>query len=208
MTTAARDRIPGVLEDDELMRRVQRDDADAFRMLYERHAAHALSAARAISTERAEDAVQDGFISVWRGRDCYRPCGASVGAWIVTIVRRRAFDLSRAAARDRRGYDRGPGDSVAAPGSIEDDAIGRDEGEVLRAALRGLPPLQREVVVLAFFGGLTHRQIASRLALPEGTVKGRMRLGLNKLRVASSVVDALPEIGGPLLSSSAPTGRR
>jgi RNA polymerase sigma-70 factor (ECF subfamily) len=175
-----------VLDDDELMLRVQCDDAEAFRVLYERHAAHALRAARAIGAERAEDAVQDGFISVWRGRARYRPCGASVGAWIVTIVRRRALDLARTAAREREAGTDGPADSTAASGSVEEDAIARDDGELLRDALRGLPAIQREVIVLAFFGGLTHRQIASRLDLAEGTVKGRVRLGLNKLRRASA----------------------
>jgi RNA polymerase sigma-70 factor (ECF subfamily) len=172
------------LDDDQLMLRVQRGDADAFRVLYQRHAAHAYGAARAISAERAEDAVQDGFISVWRGRARYAPCGASVAGWIVTIVRRRAFDLARAAAREPStgAASAGSAESVAALGSVEEDAIAREDGAQLRDALKGLPAIQREVIVLAFFGGLTHRQIASRLALPEGTVKGRMRLGLGKLR--------------------------
>jgi RNA polymerase sigma-70 factor (ECF subfamily) len=172
----------GVLDDDALMLRVQADDTGAFRVLFERHAAHALRAARAISAEFSEDALQDGFISVWRGRAAYRPCGGSVEAWILTIVRRRALDLVRAAGRERTTGGGSSADSITAPGSLEHDAIVRDDRELLREAIRGLPAVQREVVVLGFFGGLTHRQIASCLALPEGTVKGRMRLGLKRLR--------------------------
>ena len=172
------------LDDDELMIRVQDDDRDAFRALYERHAAHALRAARSITTERAEDAVQDGFVSVWRGRRRYRPRGASVEAWIVTIVRRRAFDHARSAARERTTSAGGRANSTVDSESLEEDTIARGDAELLREAVHALPLAQREVIVLAFFGGLTHRQIAGRLRLPEGTVKGRMRLGLDKLRRA------------------------
>lgn len=174
------------LDDDQLMLRVQRNERNAFRALYERHAVCALSAARAVYPCRAEDAVQDGFISVWRDRAHYHPQGASVRAWIITIVRRRALDLARVEARRAgTGYEERC-ESVAASGSLEEETIARAEGEVLRVALRNLPELQREAIVLAFFGGLTHHQIAARLALPEGTVKGRIRLGLETLRGAYS----------------------
>lgn len=167
--------------DELLMQRVQRDERDAFRALYDRHASAALGAARAVDPGRAEDALQEGFISVWRDRAHYRPQG-SVRGWIVTIVRRRALDLAR--SDHRRSHTRGaPGAAaITARGSLEDQAIARAEDTSLRSAVRGLPDLQREVIVLAFYGGLTHHQIAERLALPEGTVKGRMRLGLERLR--------------------------
>ena len=174
------------LDDEQLMVLVQDDEPEAFGVLYRRHEAHALRAAATVSQERAAEAVQDGFISVWSSRAQYHACRtSSVHAWIITIVRRRALDLAR---RDlRRGpvaTDEACG-SIVAPGSLEDDSISRGEGDRLRAAIRRLPEMQREVVVLAYFGGLTLGQIASRLALPEGTVKGRMRLGLDKLRAQS-----------------------
>jgi RNA polymerase sigma-70 factor, ECF subfamily len=167
--------------DELLMERVQRDERGAFRALYHRHAAAALAAARTVDPGRAEDAVQEGFISVWRGRARYRPRG-SVRAWIVTIVRRRALDLARSENRRSRSGGAADGAAVLPSGSLVDQTIARAEDTSLWAAVRDLPGLQREVIVLAFYGGLTHHQIAERLALPEGTVKGRMRLGLERLR--------------------------
>jgi RNA polymerase sigma-70 factor (ECF subfamily) len=176
------------LDDDQLMARVQRDESDAFHALYERHARCALSAARAVKQDRAEDAVQEGFISVWRNRAHYRSQGSSVQAWIVTIVRRRALDLARSEARVSRTPSPDRASAATVSDSPEDDLIARGDCELVRAALRRLPNLQREVIVLAFFEGMTHHQIAARLALPEGTVKGRMRLGLDRLRSEGGVL--------------------
>lgn len=170
------------LDDDELMARVQGSDPAAFRELYERHAAGALQTAQSVGADRAHDAVQDGFISVWRSRANYRPGIGSVESWILTIVRRRALDLVRFESRRHHGGSEEKLESLEAPDCLEDDTIARSEGAALRAALQRLTDIQREVIVLAYFGGLTHKQIAERLELPEGTVKGRMRLGLEKLR--------------------------
>ncbi len=100
------------------------------------------------------------------------------------IVRNRAIDnLRQTAARDRR---RAEGDGVAltlaAPDDVQTDAVARGDGRRLRALSADLPEPQREVLALAYFGQLTHTEISVHLALPVGTVKGRMRPGLTKLR--------------------------
>lgn len=167
------------------MLRVQREEPGAFEDLYRRHWQRALRAARAVNPDRAEDAAQEGFLSVWRNRRRYRNAG-SVEAWIVTIVRRRALDLARADSRaPRPGHVPPEAVGAAPPLSVEDDYIARGDAERVRDALLALPGRQREVLVLAYFGGLSQHEIAKRLALPDGTVKGRMRLGLQKLRAAA-----------------------
>lgn len=172
--------------DAELMRGVQSDDARAFEALYDRNAALAWSLARSICHDagRAEDAVQDAFLSAWRSRASYRHETGSVRAWLMTIVRNRALDSLRRESASRRAplaaddYT-GPDPAGTSP---QDEVISRSEAGALRARLQGLPDAQAEVIALAFYGELTHTEIAQRLSLPEGTVKGRMRLGLEKLR--------------------------
>ncbi len=172
--------------DEVLMRRVQADDTHAFGQLYHRHVARALSIARNVGhrSTRAEDAVQEGFFSVWRSRASYRPGAGSFQAWAMTIIRHRAVDAIRSdsAGARRQLTDVTEGMPDKASASLQDDAIARSEGHALRTSLKQLPDAQAEVITLAFFGELTHAEIAAQLALPEGTIKGRMRLGLKKLR--------------------------
>jgi RNA polymerase sigma-70 factor (ECF subfamily) len=172
--------------DEDLMRRAQANDPRAFEKLYDRHSARAFRVARhvCVSTTAAEDAMQEGFLSMWRSRATFRPEGGSFGSWAMSIVRNRAVDSVRHAAAGHRppsggGEHLGPDPEG---GSVEDEVIARGEADDLRAALRRLPDAQSEVITLAFFGALTHSEIARRLSIPEGTVKGRMRLGLDKLR--------------------------
>ncbi len=167
------------------MRRIQADDTLAFEELNDRYSAKALGLARVIcrSTQRAEEATQEGFVSVWRSRASYDPARGSARAWLLTVIRYRSIDVMRRSGRD--DVARASDDQLSyiqAPGSVVDDAEQRDEADQLRAFLLDLPELQREVITLAYFGGLTHTQIAARLQLPAGTVKGRIRLGLNKIR--------------------------
>ena len=105
-------------------------------------------------------------------------------AWAMTIIRHRAVDAIRsdAAAARPQSTDATEGLPEKASASLEHEAIARSEGHALRASLKQLPDAQAEVLTLAFFGELTHAEIAAQLALPEGTIKGRMRLGLKKLR--------------------------
>jgi len=171
------------------MFQLQQGDASAFQELYDRHARTAMRVARSVRADLGEDAVQEGFVSVWRSRDTYRSMQGSVQAWILAIVRRRALDLvrfetHRAATTSDRGLDAKP-----APGVLEHDVVAAEDAKRLREMIRDLPPLQREVIGLAYFAGLTHVEIAARLRLPAGTVKGRMRLGMTKLRHDERVTD-------------------
>lgn len=176
----------GEATDRELMVRVQADDAQAFGALYDRLAPRALRLASGLcpSGDQAQDAVQDGFLSMWRGRAGYRPESGEVHSWAFSIVHNRAIDHQR---RNRRHDGRRDGlegvvEGLRAPGDLEADAVVADDAGRLRALLTGLPAAQREVIALAYFGELSHTEIAERLELPVGTVKGRMRLGLLKLR--------------------------
>lgn len=172
--------------DEELMTRVQSGDTDAFAELYDRHAVRAFRVARAICADagRAEDAVQDGFLAIWSSRAQFKPRNGSFKAWSMRIVKNRAIDSHRnAAARPpllpTEAETEMP-DAVAR--SVQDQVLARGDTDALLASLRELPEAQAEVIALAFFGELSHSEIAAMLDLPSGTVKGRMRLGLEKLR--------------------------
>lgn len=170
------------------MGRVQRDDVDAFEQLFDRHAVRALRVAASVCRDRghAEDAVQEGFLSIWRGRADYRPEKGTFRVWSMSIVRFRAVDAARrVAARPpvtRTDAAAAPEAHDPAQPSPEDQAVQRGDDDALHAALARLPEAQAEVIALAYFGELTHTEIARHLDLPSGTVKGRMRLGLEKLR--------------------------
>ena len=141
-------------DDDTLMARARADDTAAFALLYDRHAARALSVAQAIcgNPSRAENAVQEGFLAIWRGRAGHLREAGSFRAWVVQTVTDKA------------------------------KALARGEQDALLASLRRLPEEQAEVIVLALYGKLSHAEIASQLDLPADTIKGRMRLGLERLR--------------------------
>ena len=171
--------------DEGLMMRVQRNDTAAFAELYDRHAIRMFRVTRAICRDagRAEDSVQESFLAIWRARASFHPDRGSFVTWSTTVARRRAIDSHRRAARPQNrtaelGADPTDHSSVSPPA----EAIAREESDSLKDSLRGLPEAQAKVIILAFYGGLTHSEIAARLSLPAGTVKGRMRLGLEKLR--------------------------
>jgi RNA polymerase sigma-70 factor, ECF subfamily len=126
--------------------------------------------------------VQDGFLALWRSRNSFDPTRGSARTWLITVIRHRSFDLMRRTWRDddRRESDHALG-SLPAPDAVQQDTEQREQARQVRGSLLQLPVAQREVIVLAYFGGPTHSEIASRLQLPAGTVKGRMRLGLRRL---------------------------
>ena len=175
--------------DEELMARVAGNDVAAFEALYDRHAARALRVARRLCSdpELANEAVQDAFLSIWRGRTRYNPASGSFASWAMTVVRNRAIDLIR---KEAGGVQRTALDddllATLADGSagVAELADRHERLELVRAHLDELPRPQREALVLSFYGGLSHGQIAQRLSLPVGTVKGRMRLALAKMREA------------------------
>jgi len=174
------------LADEELMQLMRRGDARAFEVIYDRHAAVAFSLAyRMMSTRNAaEDVTQEAFLSLWRSGARYDPARGSVRTWILGIVHHRAIDaLRRNKVHDRRrGGDDSVLERVQAPEDTPAEAARREEASVMREAIDTLPRDQSRVIELAYFGGFTHTQIAEMLNMPIGTVKGRMRLGLDKLR--------------------------
>jgi len=176
--------MPHEQTDRELMTRVQADDEAAFTALYGRLAGRAHAVARSVCFDavHAEEAVQEGFVSMWRARLTYAPERGDVHVWAFGIVRNRAIDSVRRQGRHSKRRD--PEYEAERPGDVDVAAtvIAMDDAARLRAHVAQLPPAQREVIALSFYGELSHAQIAFFLDVPLGTVKGRMRLGLEKLR--------------------------
>jgi RNA polymerase sigma-70 factor, ECF subfamily len=175
----------GAGDDDRLFSRIQAGDDRALRELYDRRGAQAHRVALSVCRDRewAEEAVQEAFLSVWRARDTYRSDRGTVGAWVMTIVRYRAIDVMR--RNERHSSRRADAESLhgrPADDDVSADVIGAAEADRLRSLLAQLPDAQQEVIGLAYFGQLSHTEIARRLQLPPGTVKGRLRLGMQKLR--------------------------
>ena len=174
------------LADEEVMQLVQRGDPQAFELLYDRHGGAAYSLAYRIVGKQAaaEDVVQEALLSIWRSRRRYDQTRGSVRTWILGIVHNRAIDgLRRSSVHDRR---RETLDVVEerfeASERTDVEVARREEARSVRGALETLPTEQRQTIELAYFGGFTQNQIAELMDQPVGTVKGRMRLGLEKMR--------------------------
>jgi RNA polymerase sigma-70 factor (ECF subfamily) len=184
-TAHARERLRRVA-DEELMQLVAGGDADAFEIILERHADAAFSLAYRMCGKRsvAEDVTQESFLALWRGGTRYDRTRGSVRTWTLGIVHNRAIDaLRRSSTHDRRrANDEGLEEELEAPERTDVQAMSNAASDEIREALGELPADQRRVIELAYFGGFTHTEIASMLDTPVGTVKGRMRLGLVKLR--------------------------
>jgi RNA polymerase sigma-70 factor (ECF subfamily) len=176
------------LADEELMDLVQEGEVRAFEVIFDRHAGPGYSLAYRMCGRRAlaEDIVQEAFLSLWRSSSGYDRARGSVRSWVLSAVHNRAIDaLRRGGSRESRNVrDEGIAERLPAPEATDTEVERRDEARRVRSALDELPPDQRQVIELAYFGGFTHSQIAEMLELPPGTVKGRMRLGLTKMRFA------------------------
>jgi RNA polymerase sigma-70 factor (ECF subfamily) len=174
-----------LLADEDLMFLSDRGDKEALGTLYDRHNRAAYSLAYRMMGDRpaAEDLLQDAFLQVWRAAGSYRVERGSVRTWILSIIRNRSIDYLRSSASRNRMQDRA---EVVTPTSQPSEAFAQtwrnSQGEQVREALGGLPQAQLKVLEFAYFSGYTHTEIAELLELPLGTVKGRMRLGLKKLR--------------------------
>jgi RNA polymerase sigma-70 factor (ECF subfamily) len=178
----------GSLADEELMELVAAGEPRALELIFDRHGGAAYSLAYRMSGRQAlaEDIVQEAFLSVWRSGGRYDRARGSVRSWVLSMVHNRAIDVfRREAVRDKRNlHDDSAAERLPSPTRTEDEVQRRDDSHRVRAALESLPGEQRKVIELAYFGGFTHSEIAEMLELPPGTVKGRMRLGLAKLRLA------------------------
>jgi RNA polymerase sigma-70 factor, ECF subfamily len=174
------------LADEEVMALVQEGSTRAFELVYDRHGGAAFSLAYRMVPNRAvaEDITQEAFLSIWRSRQRYEATRGSVRTWVLGIVHNRAIDaLRRNLAHDRRRASaEGLEERKEAPERTEVEVARLQEAHSVRDALEALPAEQARVLELAYFGGFSHSQIADMLEMPIGTVKGRMRLGLEKLR--------------------------
>lgn len=173
------------LADELLLTAIARGDPEALGALYDRYGGLAFGLAQRLLGDRelAEDVVQEAFLAVWRHAASFDAGRGSVRAWLLTSVRHRCIDVLRGPRRGLK-LEESVEAAVREAGS---DEVWEEVARTLQAAdiqraLDGLPDEQRNVVRLAFFGGLTHAQIAAQLQVPLGTVKGRMRLALEKLR--------------------------
>jgi RNA polymerase sigma-70 factor, ECF subfamily len=134
----------------------------------------------------AEEVVQEAFLNAWRVAETYDPARGSTRTWLLAMVRNRSIDVLRARRRCtvrplEAGFDWPDESDVSA------QAASSVDGAVARLALADLPAEQRQVIELAYFKGLSHSEIAAQLGAPVGTVKGRIRLALDRLRVALGV---------------------
>jgi RNA polymerase sigma-70 factor (ECF subfamily) len=192
--TRSRDRsaVTGLRElaDEDLMQLVRQGEAAAFEVIYDRHCNAAFSLAYRMTGKRAiaEDVVQEAFLSLWRSGARYDRTRGSVRTWTLGIVHNRAIDaLRRGIVHDRRrASDEGIEERFEAKENTELEVARRDESREIREAMSELPQEQSQVIELAYFGGFTHVEIAEMLEAPVGTVKGRMRLGLKKMRESLS----------------------
>jgi RNA polymerase sigma-70 factor (ECF subfamily) len=176
------------LADEDLMQLVRRGEARAFELVVERHQSAAFGLAYRMTGTRAmaEDVVQEALVSLWRSNTRYDRARGSVRTWILGIVHNRAIDaLRRHAVHDRRrASDEGLEERFETSERTDVEVARREEAAEVRAALRELPAEQERVLELAYYGGFTHVEIAEIINEPLGTVKGRMRLGLTKMRGA------------------------
>jgi RNA polymerase sigma-70 factor, ECF subfamily len=180
--------------DDQVMAALAQADLHALDALYDRYAKPAYALAYRIVGERgaAEDVVQESFLSAWRQAKSYRRERGSPRTWLMSIVHHRAIDRLRASAAGRvaMSLDEVPDGPAEAPG-VWQQVWASLRGDAVRHALDHLPPEQKKSIELAYFSGYTQSEIAELMGVPLGTVKGRMRMGLMKLK---SALEA-PELG-------------
>ena len=176
------------LSDEELVKLIALQNREALEVLYDRYAGPVYSLAMHMLRDAgaAEEVTQDTFFNVWRRASSYHPERGKLTAWLFSIGHHRVIDEARRRRRREQMQVSGDVELLNRPGSDTDEparyAILQMQRGEIKQALSALRTEQREVVVLAYYGGLTHSEIASRLGQPLGTVKTRMRLALKKLR--------------------------
>lgn len=175
-------------DDQYLVQRVAAGEIDAFETLYDRHSARALNLAMRITgrPRAAEEVTQDAFLGLWRSASAYDAGKGTPGTWLLSIVRNRSIDWLRREARHDRDVeiDERLLDHLEALERTDQRAITHETQREARQLLLGLPVEQRRVIELTYFRGLSHREIAAKIGIPLGTVKGRQRLALLKMHQA------------------------
>ncbi len=171
--------------DEQLVAALGRQDLSALESLYDRYHKVAYSLAYRIlgDTGSAEDVVQDAFLSVWRHAASYQSVRGSARSWLLSIIRNRSIDRLRSSAAEKRAMstEEAPERDAEAPG-IWHQVWSNLRGDLIRTGLDQLPPDQKKSIELAYFSGYTHVEISELMDVPLGTVKGRLRMGLHKLK--------------------------
>jgi RNA polymerase sigma-70 factor (ECF subfamily) len=172
--------------DEELMDRIGHGDADAVRLLYARHGRLVFGIAMQVlgDTSTAEEVCQDVFMRAWEKSASYRADRGKVVTWLARVARNRAIDVLRSLRSRPAGWtvDDEPSDADEQAEDPGDRLLQSFREEEVRAAVASLPPDQRAALSLAFFKGMTHREIARALGEPLGTVKTRIRDAMMKLK--------------------------
>jgi RNA polymerase sigma-70 factor (ECF subfamily) len=175
-------RVPSARSDEDLIEAAAAGDGQALSALYDRYAAavYALALGIVRNPEAAKEVTQEVFLSFWRRPGRFDRSRGSGRAWLLSLAHHRAVDVLR---RNRVRHANSLTEEAAASDEDWTEEVVRSlEGARVREALAALPEAQREALVLAYYGGLTQREIAERLGIPLGTVKTRMRDGLLRLR--------------------------
>ncbi|MCH8346117.1 MAG: sigma-70 family RNA polymerase sigma factor [Chloroflexi bacterium] len=179
------------LGDEELMRRLFHKDKQAFEAIFDRYGDLVYSTALRVLRDAhlAEDISQEIFVRLWRKPESYVAERGRFLTWLISVTRNRAVDEIRSRGRRLRHETASPEEQEREipAGEANDPALNAqlaEQARTVRAALTELPPEQRQVIELAYFGGLTQQEISDQLDQPLGTVKTRIRLGMQKLRAA------------------------
>ena len=183
--------------DAEAVERTLRGERDAYRVLVERHSRNVFRMAYRMTgnSHDAEEVVQEGFFNVWRNAPRYAEDRGSVRTWVLSIIHHQAIDkLRRSRSRKMEAQIERAGEVVDHQDVFQEVAASL-ERQRIGQALRRLPNEQRTTIELAYFGGYSHSEIAGLLRIPLGTVKGRLRLGMDKLRslLAEPALELRPE---------------
>lgn len=184
--------------DADLVSRVAAGDARAFEALYDRYRAPAYGLALRLTGRPgvAEEVTQDVFLNLWRKAGRYDPARGTLAAWLLAAVRNRSIDALRSGARSAQTVRlEGMVEDLQAADDVDETVAVREQSRAARRLLAELPAHQRQVIELAYFGGLSQGEIAAHTHLPLGTVKGRSRLALERLRRAVTSDSALATPG-------------
>jgi RNA polymerase sigma-70 factor (ECF subfamily) len=174
-------------KDVELLRRVAKQDRDAFAEFYDRHSTLLFSVACKILNDQtdAEDVVQETFVQIWEKAINFDPKLGKASSWAATMARNKSIDRIRALQRRTRLAEEAGSEMAIAnecDATVNEAVHGHDKAKVIQTAIVTLPAEQRQAIELAYFSGLTQNEISEKLKQPLGTIKARIRRGLLKLR--------------------------
>ncbi len=175
---------PAEQSDAQLVVAIGRYDEEALAEVYRRHGGPVLGLARRILADhsQADDVAQEVFLRLWRQPDRFDPLRGSLRSFLLTNTHGKAVDLARSASARRRREERGHRETASAGYDLEHHVWDLDLAEQVRDALGTLSDPERRAIELAYFGGYTYREVAEIMTEPEGTVKSRIRSGMQRMR--------------------------